>query len=153
MGIGTNIYGVLFVVVALVIGIFMIAYLKNMWQRYIRDVKSAFEANKEIPSWLSEAVLTILVVGSFVVILTLGWNVMQRAMVNMSTYKSPAEISEQKKVFGSETPSREEMDKVRSKQRQQTDVKPQDDAFDAFNEKMRIEADKIRNRSLQEHTP
>lgn len=150
---GTNVWSVVFIVGALIVAVFLLPPLINMWRRYVRNATKAFQKDVEPPSWSGPLLVTVAVVGIYVVAVTLGWN----AMVNVTTstsikYVNPAAAQEQKKVLESQLPNSEELGQVRVEQKDRQQVKPHKEALDSFDESMKREADKIRQRSLDKPT-
>lgn len=146
---GTNVWSVIFVCAALIVAIVILAPLINMWRRYVADVKDAFAKKSKQPSWVGPMAVSCLACGAFVVSLTLGWNAMVNETTSRSNYKAPAEIQEQKKVQEAQTPSVEEMDAARAEHKQRAQSKPHKDALDTFDDAMKREEEKIKQRSIK----
>jgi hypothetical protein len=124
-------------------------YLVVMWAGYIKDIETAVKKEVKTPSWVGPGVTTIFTIGVFALATTLGWN----AMVNLTTsttvkYVNPAAAQEQKNVSESQLPTSQELDQVRTEQKERQQVNPHKEALDSFDESMKLEAEKIRQRSL-----
>ncbi len=145
---GTVIYSVLFFAVAIIVLILVTLYLIKVWRAVIENIRTAIRENKSVPSIATPLIKTVVVCVLFIVVLTLAWNAMRSITTTISDYKSPAEISEQKKVQEGQLPEKEVLDKVRTEQKERADVKPHKDAFKSFDESMKGEAEKIKQRSL-----
>lgn len=146
---GTNVWSVVFWIVALVLAAGLVQQLIVLWRRYVKDVKRALEKEVRTPSWVGPAVVTIFGIGAFALITTLGWNAIVNATTSTTVkYVNPAAAQEQKKVLESQLPSQEEIDQARAKQKERQQVRPHKEALDSFDESMKREAEKIRQRSL-----
>lgn len=145
---GTTVWGPLFVIGVLVALILVAYVLTNMWRKFATNVEKADRVGGPAPSWTNPVIVTVVVLGLYVVGLTLGWNVLQDVTTNISTYKSPAEVAEEKRVKEAQLPTKEEMDKTRQELKERAEVKPHQTAIESFDEKMKREAEKIKQRSL-----
>lgn len=147
---GTNVYGPLFVGAALVV-LALIGWLAyGFWRQYFTRMNEANKKGTTHPSIVNPIILTLLIGTISVVLLTLGWNAIQDVTTNSSGYTNPAEIQEQKKVNETQLPTKEEMDQTRTDLKQRAEVKPHEKAIDSFNEKMRHEAEVIRQRNASQ---
>jgi hypothetical protein len=148
---GTNVWSVVFTVAAAIIMVLLIAPMVNMWRRYVRNADKAIEKGVEPPSWTGPAVMTIAAIGIYALAVTLGWNAMTNTTTSTEVrQKNPAAVQEQKKVQESQVPSSKELNKARTEQKDVQQVKPHKEALDSFDESMKREAEKIRQRSLNE---
>ncbi len=147
-GTGTTVYSVLFFAVAIIVLILAVLYLIRVWRPAVNNIRTATRENKLVSPIVIQLIKTIVTIVVLIVVLTLGWNVMRSITTTMSDYKSPAEISEQKKIQEGQLPEKEVLDKVRTEQKERADVKPHKDAFKSFDESMKGEAEKIKQRSL-----
>ena len=144
---GTNVWSVVFVLFALVVAALISGPLINMWRRFFVDYSKAIEKDVRTPSGVGPTVVTILIVGIFILAVTLGWNAMVNVTTSRSDYKAPAEIQEQKKVQESQLPSSEDLDKTRAEQKERAQSKPHKEALDSYDESMKREAEKIKQRN------
>ena len=140
---GTNVYGPLFIGAAVILLCCNIWTVCSIWKKYVKRLNSG-----DKPSVLVPSVFTIVFVTVYLSVLTLGWNSIQSVTTNSSTYKSAAELREQKQVSEAQLPTKDEMDQNRLDIKQRADVKPHENALDSFDEKMRQVDEKIRNRSI-----
>jgi hypothetical protein len=134
---GTNVWSVCFYVAAIVVAVLGASVLLSMWNRFAKDAEKAIEKNVRPPSWAGPAVVTVLVVGVYLVAVTLGWNAMVNVTTSNSTYTAPAEVQEHKQVQESKLPTNDEMDAARSVQKTRAQDNPHQKALDSFDEKMR----------------
>jgi hypothetical protein len=136
---GTNIYSIVFNGGALIGGILVFVYLTKIWKPLLQGEK--------VPSVVAPMIKTTLVCTLFIVVLTLAWNIKQSVTTTTSVdYKRPAEIAEQKKVMESQIPTPEELSSVRSSQKEKEE-KRHEAAVDSFDEKMKKEAEKTKQRN------
>jgi hypothetical protein len=145
--VGTTVYSTIYYGLAVVIVLMSIRSIYRVWKPYVVTVDQALENNIQAPSLFNPIVKTVAIFVALIVILVLGWNLKQRYATGLSTYQTPAEQSEQKKVEESQLPTQQQMDQKRAEQKEKTDVKPQKDAIDSFNQDMQKEADKIKERN------
>ena len=144
---GTNVWSVVFWIVALVVAFVAINLLYNMWTRYVEDLNKAIEKEAKTPSWLGPVVTTVLTVGIFALAITLGWNAMVNATTSRSDYKAPAEVQDLKKVQESQLPGPEDLDKTRAEQKKRAQSNPHKEALNSFDESMKREEEKIHQRN------
>lgn len=149
LAVGTNVWSPLFIAAALVVAVMGIWALIMLWRGYSKRWREADEHGTTYPSPVGPAILTIVIGVVYIVLLTLGWNVLQDVTTTMSAYRNPAETQEQKKVQEAEMPSREEMDQAKAEQRERSQAKPHEAALDNFDAHMQQEAEKIKKRSLE----
>ena len=76
-----------------------------------------------------------------------AWNAMVNATTSRSDYKAPAEIQDLKKIQESQLPSPEDLDKTRAEQKQRAQSKPHKEALDSYDESMKREEEKIKQRN------
>lgn len=146
---GTNVGSIIFVIVVLIVSALIVKWLADMWLKYAKDVANAIGGKASIPSWVGPTIKTIIVIGVYVLVLTLGWNM----MVNVTTSTNVKHINqsaaqEQKKVLESQLPTTEELGQARDEQKDRQQTKPHVKALNTFDEKMKAEAEKIKRRSL-----
>jgi predicted PurR-regulated permease PerM len=147
-------YSAFFVLVLVVVAILIAWPTFNMWRRFTKRVTEAIEKNVEPPSPVGAAVTTVLVVGGFILLSTMGWSQIATHTTNSSDYKNPAEVREQKKVQESELPSSPALDAARAEQKARQQDKPHQQAISSFDDAMAKEAEKIRQRNgLNKPTP
>ena len=144
---GTNIWSVVFWIAAIVVAVGIASPLINMWRRYVQVAAKAIEKDVPIPPWVGPTVTTVVAIGVYILVATLGWNAMNNITTSRSEYQSSAEIQEQKKVQESQLPSTEELDAARDAQKERAQTKPHQKALESFDESMGREADKIRQRN------
>lgn len=144
---GTNIWSVVFCFVTALVALVIVVPLISMWRRWFKHVDVALEKNVPAPSPVGPGFVTILTVGIFIVAVTLGWNAMVNVTTSTSNYINPAEAQEHKKVQESQLPSNEELDKTRDEQRQRQQVSPHKKAIDSFDESMKREEERIKQRN------
>ena len=143
---GTNVYGPLFICVALI----LLSLVGWIFYEICRNYSKYAEQNpkRRVSLFFGHTIL-ILVIGTvYVVSMTLLWNILQSVTTNSSTYKSAAELREQKQVSEAQLPTKDEIDQNRLDLKQRAEVKPHENALDSFDEKMRQVDEKIRNRSI-----
>jgi hypothetical protein len=140
---GTTLYSTIYYGVATLVVLFAIWSLFKVW----RPVSLKIGIDNTARTLTSPIIKTIAIVIILMIVLVLGWNTKQHFTSTLSTYQSPEEQAEQKKIEESRLPTQEEMDKKRAEQREKTDIKPQEDAFKSFDEQMKKEADKIKERN------
>lgn len=143
-----NMWGVVFILGAIVALLVLAHWLTNVWKRYWRDLLVAEEKKAQFPSWLKPTLLTVISLGIYCIALPIGWQAMVSLTTTRSDYQTPAQIQEQKNTLGSNVPTDEELDQVREKQKQRQQADPHKKALSAFDEAMEAEAKKIKERSL-----
>lgn len=151
---GTNVWSMVFVIVALMVAIAITASVVRMWHRYLTAVGWSYKKlTSSHPPWSGPTTVTIIAIGTYILAATLGWNAMVNVTTSRSNYKVPAEIQEQKKVQESQLPSAEELDQTRAEQKLRGQTKPHKETLDSFDESMKREEEKIRQRSLNKTAP
>ena len=147
---GTNVWSVVFWIITLMVAVVITHYLIVMWAGYIKDVKTAVKKEVKAPSWVVPVQVTVFAVGVFALTITLGWNAMVNATTSTTVKNvNPSAVQEQKKVLESQLPTSQEFDQVRAEQKERQRVNPHKEALDSFDESMKLEAEKIRQRSLE----
>lgn len=146
--VGTHVYSILFFAGAGILTILAIWYsITKIW--IPTGASILHNPNDRFPIVIS-LIKTIVVVAILIVALTLAWNAKQSITTTMSTYETPAETREQKRVRESILPEQSEMDATRTEQKEKAETKPHQDALDSFDKNMEEEAKKIRQRSNTE---
>jgi hypothetical protein len=145
---GTSLYSTLLIAGAIIVAALLVAYLIKVWTKFDKAFQAANYEGKDLPPWTSPVVTTIIVGVALIALVTLAWNLKQGVTTNMSDYKSPAEIAEQKKILEAKPQTVEEADKMRSDQKDRAEIKPHASALESFDAKMKQEAEKIKRRSL-----
>jgi uncharacterized iron-regulated membrane protein len=153
---GTNVWGPLFVIAGLIFLVVVIKVLIGIWTRYATLVEKTQKMAQDTPqvlfptpSWVPPTISTILIVGGFIVICTLGWNAVMGITSNVSTYENPAEVELNKKIRQSKPPTKQEVDAAKEELKQRADEQPHQAAISSFDKAMEAEAAKIRQRSMK----
>ena len=144
---GTNIWGAVFCIGAIVVAVLVVSPLINMWRRYFADVVTAIQKKVKEPSWVGPTITTVLCIGVYAVVATLGWNAMVNATATSSDYKPPAEVQEQKRIQDSQLPASPALDASRADQKARQQDKPYKEALTSYDEAMAKEAEKIKQRT------
>lgn len=144
---GTNVYSVVFILVALIVAVLAINWLYKLWLEYSKRAQTANENSKPLPNVVAPVIATLVVVTIYICVVTLGWSALQGFTTNMSHYVNPHEAAEQKAVDESTAPTKDEMDQTRAEQKVRAQEKPHQEALSSFDEAMKREADKIRQRN------
>ncbi|OGY52215.1 MAG: hypothetical protein A2951_01225 [Candidatus Buchananbacteria bacterium RIFCSPLOWO2_01_FULL_56_15] len=149
IGMGTNVYGVLFGAAVLIFAILIMVVLVRLWSRYYREAEQALKKKEFVPApnVAGPIIVTVLAVTSFIVITTLAWNFLQTLTTNMSTYQSPDEVTEQEAVQESQLPPPEQLNQTRQEQKERAQVQPHRQALSDYDAAMEREAQKIKQRN------
>ena len=146
-------YSVFFVIGLLVIAAVIAWPMFNMWRRFLKRFDDGVGKNIVFPSPTGPTIITILVVGGFILLATIGWNAIVSQTANSSDYKNPAEAREQKKIQEYELPSSPALDEVRAEQKARQQDRPHQKALSSFDDEMAKEAEKIRLRNQNKAAP
>ena len=145
---GTTLYSTIYYGAAVVVVLLAVRWLTSVWKHYSQLTNDDMSDNRALSMPANKPIVkTVAIVVGLIVVLVGGWNIKQSLTTNISTYQNPAELSDQKKVEESQLPTQEQMDQKRVEQKEKQDIKPQKDAFDSFDEQMKQEAQKIRDRN------
>jgi 5-bromo-4-chloroindolyl phosphate hydrolysis protein len=147
---GTNLWGILFVVLVLIGFVFVVKQLIGLWTVYFRRLAAQNDIKGEVPSWTLPTVLTILIVGTLIAFATVGWSIVIGITANSSSYENPAELAAKEKILQSKAPTNEEIDAAKNDLKSRAEEKPHADALSSFDKAMKNEAEKIRQRNQKE---
>ncbi len=147
---GTNLYGLVFCLAAAIGLVFLVRFIYRQWKDYLDRAELAESSvpPTALPSPVGPIVTTLVVVGLFICVSILSWNILQGITTNSSNYRSAGEISEQKMVDDAQMPTNDQLDQARADLKSRAETVPHEQALDNFDAKMKEEADKIRRRSL-----
>ncbi len=149
----TAISGPLFVLAASVTGILLFSLVWSGWRRYLERIDKAVHNFTNTARPLSPVLPTIgtlVLVITYIVGVTTSWSILQKKTTSISTYQNPAELAQQEKVLSTIPPTEKEMAEKRSEQKKESETKPHEEAQSAFDQSMKREAEKIRQRSGQQ---
>lgn len=147
---GTSVYSIVYYAIAAILVVLVTRHLIKLWTPMATSVKSAVdgnESNLKTTPVVKPLNKTIVIVAGLIIVLTLLWNIKQHFTATTTNYQSPAEINELKKAQDSQPPTKDEADKALQEQKQRSEVKPSEDAFKNFNESMKAEEVKIKERN------
>ena len=145
---GTSVFGMIYITVAVVVAILGAWFLVSLWLKYLKAINLATENRQSLPNPIGQIIVSVISVSAYLIVVTLGWSVLQSATGNMSQYQSPAEIAEQKAVSESQLPSNDQLDATAAEQKQRAQVKPHEEALSDYEAAMERQAQKIKERSL-----
>lgn len=138
----------LFFIGSLVLLLLIAAALIPMWKSFFNKLAQVERGSGDYPSWVGPAITTVVIVGLTTVGLCYGWNVMHSMTSNSSNYKSTEETSYRHQALESKMPSNEQLEKNRADVKERFETRPHQKVLDDFDAKMKIEAEKIKQRSL-----
>lgn len=141
LAVGTTIYSPIFIALAISGFLLLSVPLYSMWFKYIFREKIALYAT------VVRLVLTLIVLTFYMGLVTLAWNVKQDVTTNTSDYVSPAEKEEQKRVSETKSTTKDEINQKREEQKK-VENQSHEKSLDSFDEAMKKEAEKIKERSL-----
>ena len=161
MSIQTMLTGPIFGICSTVMVILVVYSLFLLWKTYARRFKKYQETFNSLPaekkneakslqpSFLFPLVMTVFVVGSFVLLVVSSWSFLQTVTTTQSNYESPAAIEYNKKVMETKAPTLEQMEEAKAKI-DKPQAEAHQKALSNFDSAMEAEAKKIRQRSLGE---
>lgn len=144
----TTIAGPLFWIGLAVAAVFIMASLFTIWNNYAKAFTLAREADAPAPPWQRPLILTVLLVGSLVMVSTVVWNAMQSLTTNASNYTTKEEAGYRETAMKTNLPTNEQLDQTKADLKNRAEVQPHQKTLDDFDAKMAAEHAKIIERSL-----
>lgn len=145
---GVNIWGMVFATGAFTVAVFLVKKLIKRWKFFALELAEAKEKGSQAPDCLPPTIATVVLVSMYFIVVTVGWSAMVKVTAkDSSSYVLPAQAEEQERLLKSVSPTREEISAARDEQRDQQFVRPHQKAVDSFDETLKREAEKIKDRN------
>ena len=105
-------YSSMFVFGAGFLALIIAWHIFRTWQKLALKANSAIEKHSRAPSPLGAIIQTVVLLGAFILLATMGWNVIVQPTNNSSDLKNPPEVRDQNKILEPEFPKRRHLKKT-----------------------------------------